>query len=79
MPPQEAAGRLLQLTSWNPPKAPLRGRRRGILTLGSDNLKGTLIVLTPERFTVCIPEHVALARRVRELLAGAGLMPSMTR
>ncbi|WP_244237074.1 Imm52 family immunity protein [Corallococcus llansteffanensis] len=42
-------------------------------------MKGTLIVLTPERFTVCIPEHVALARRVRELLAGAGLMPSMTR
>ncbi|WP_347402695.1 Imm52 family immunity protein [Corallococcus sp. NCSPR001] len=36
--------------------------------------KGTLIILTPERFTVANPEHVALARRVRELLARAGLM-----
>jgi hypothetical protein len=36
--------------------------------------KGTLIVLTHERFTVANPEHVALARRVRELLARAGLM-----
>jgi hypothetical protein len=36
--------------------------------------KGTLIVLVPERFTVANPEHVALARRVRELLARAGLM-----
>ncbi|NVJ21733.1 immunity 52 family protein [Myxococcus sp. AM011] len=35
---------------------------------------GTLIVLTPERFTVANPEHMALARRVRELLARAGLM-----
>ncbi|WP_371745526.1 immunity 52 family protein [Myxococcus sp. CA033] len=36
--------------------------------------KGTLIVLTPERFTVANPEHVALSRRVRELLARAGLV-----
>lgn len=36
--------------------------------------QGTLIILTPERFTVANPEHVALARRVRELLAQAGLM-----
>ncbi|WP_375754797.1 immunity 52 family protein [Corallococcus exercitus] len=38
--------------------------------------RGTLIILTPERFTVANPEHVALARRVRELLARAGLMQS---
>ncbi|MBN8229994.1 immunity 52 family protein [Corallococcus macrosporus] len=36
--------------------------------------QGTLIILTPERFTVSNPEHIALARRVRELLARAGLM-----
>nr|WP_244219764.1 immunity 52 family protein [Corallococcus interemptor] len=36
--------------------------------------KGTLIVLTPERFTVSNPDHVALARRVRELLTRAGLI-----
>ncbi|RYZ42561.1 MAG: hypothetical protein EOO71_07200 [Myxococcaceae bacterium] len=36
--------------------------------------RGTLIILTPERFTVANPEHIALARRVRELLSGAGLM-----
>ncbi|ATB45655.1 hypothetical protein MYMAC_001240 [Corallococcus macrosporus DSM 14697] len=36
--------------------------------------KGTLIVLTPERFTVGNPEHVALAERVRELLDRAGLL-----
>jgi len=36
--------------------------------------RGTLIILTLERFTVANPEHVALARRVRELLARAGLM-----
>jgi hypothetical protein len=35
--------------------------------------KGTLIVLTPERFTASNPEHVALAERVRELLDRAGL------
>lgn len=38
--------------------------------------RGTLIVLTPERFTVANPEHVALAKRVREFLARAGLMQS---
>lgn len=36
--------------------------------------KGTLIILTPERFTAANPEHISLARRVRELLAQAGLM-----
>lgn len=36
--------------------------------------RGTLIILTPERFTVANPEHVALAKRVRELLEQAGLM-----
>jgi hypothetical protein len=36
--------------------------------------RGTLIILTPERFTMANPEHVALARRVRELLARAGLL-----
>ncbi|NRD55889.1 immunity 52 family protein [Corallococcus exiguus] len=36
--------------------------------------KGTLILLTPERFTVANPEHVALANRVRELLTRAGLI-----
>ncbi|MDY7233153.1 immunity 52 family protein [Hyalangium sp. s54d21] len=36
--------------------------------------KGTLILLTPDRFTVHNPEHVALAERVRELLDRAGLL-----
>jgi hypothetical protein len=36
--------------------------------------KGTLILLTPERFTSTNPEHVALAERVRELLDRAGLL-----
>ncbi|WP_044195042.1 Imm52 family immunity protein [Hyalangium minutum] len=36
--------------------------------------KGTLVILTPERFTVSNPEHVALAARVHELLARAGLL-----
>jgi hypothetical protein len=40
--------------------------------------RGTLIILTPERFTVAKPEHVALARRVRELLSRAGLMQPVT-
>lgn len=35
---------------------------------------GTLIILTPERFTASNPEHVALAERVRELLERAGLL-----
>jgi hypothetical protein len=36
--------------------------------------KGTLILLTPERFTASNPEHVALARRVREFLEPTGLL-----
>ncbi len=36
--------------------------------------RGTLVVLTPERFTVSNPEHVALAARVHELLDRAGLL-----
>ncbi|RKH52606.1 immunity 52 family protein [Corallococcus llansteffanensis] len=40
--------------------------------------KGSLIILTPERFTAANPEHIALARRVRELLARAGLMQPAT-
>ena len=36
--------------------------------------KGTLIILTPERFTASNPEHVALAERVRELLGRAELL-----
>ncbi|QRN99256.1 immunity 52 family protein [Archangium violaceum] len=39
--------------------------------------KGTLIVLTPERFTASNPEHVALAERVRELLDRAGLLDAL--
>ena len=38
--------------------------------------KGTLIILTSERFTAANPEHIVLARQVRELLAQAGLMQS---
>ncbi|CAM3167317.1 immunity 52 family protein [Corallococcus soli] len=36
--------------------------------------RGTLIILTPERFTVAAPQHLALARDVRGLLASAGLL-----
>jgi hypothetical protein len=36
--------------------------------------KGTLVILTPERFTASNPEHVALAARVYELLDRAGLL-----
>ncbi|HEX8706340.1 MAG TPA: immunity 52 family protein [Myxococcaceae bacterium] len=35
---------------------------------------GTLIILTPERFTASNPEHLALAERVRERLDRAGLL-----
>jgi hypothetical protein len=35
---------------------------------------GALVVLTPERFTASNPEHIALGRRVRELLDRAGLL-----
>ncbi|HYH94734.1 Imm52 family immunity protein [Hyalangium sp.] len=36
--------------------------------------KGSLVILTPERFTASNPEHVALAARVHETLSQAGLM-----
>lgn len=36
--------------------------------------KGTLIILTPERFTASNPAHVALAETVRERLDRAGLL-----
>ncbi|QSQ23320.1 immunity 52 family protein [Pyxidicoccus parkwayensis] len=36
--------------------------------------KGTLVILTPERFTASNPEHVALAARVQKLLDRAGLL-----
>ncbi|HZI05717.1 MAG TPA: immunity 52 family protein [Archangium sp.] len=36
--------------------------------------KGTLVILTPERFTASNPAHVALARDVSERLAQAGLL-----
>ena len=36
--------------------------------------KGTLVILTPERFTASNPAHVALARDVSERLAQAGLI-----
>jgi immunity protein 52 of polymorphic toxin system len=36
--------------------------------------KGTLVILTPERFTVSNPEHIALAARVHRLLDAVGLL-----
>jgi hypothetical protein len=36
--------------------------------------KGTLVVLTPERFTAANPEHVTLAAQVHEILGRAGLL-----
>lgn len=36
--------------------------------------KGSLVILTPERFTASNPEHVALAARVHEVLSKAGLL-----
>jgi hypothetical protein len=39
---------------------------------------GMLVVLTPERFTASNPEHMALGRRVRELLSRAGLLRAAT-
>jgi hypothetical protein len=35
---------------------------------------GTLVILTPERFTAANPEHLELAERVRELLEREGLL-----
>ncbi|XXF77562.1 immunity 52 family protein [Myxococcaceae bacterium GXIMD 01537] len=40
---------------------------------------GTLITLSPERLESTNPEHVALALRVQELLAGAGLLGPVRR
>ncbi|XHF09024.1 immunity 52 family protein [Archangium gephyra] len=37
--------------------------------------KGSLIILTPERFSLANPEHADLAGRVRERLEKAGLLP----
>lgn len=36
--------------------------------------RGTLVILTPERFTAANPEHIALAARVHALLSEAGLL-----
>jgi hypothetical protein len=36
--------------------------------------KGTLIILTPERFTAFDPKHGAMAARVHELLDRVGLL-----
>jgi hypothetical protein len=36
--------------------------------------KGTLVILTPERFTASNPEHVSLAARAHDLLGRAGLL-----
>ncbi|QAT85388.1 hypothetical protein EJ065_3827 [Corallococcus coralloides] len=36
--------------------------------------QGTLVILTPERFTLTRPEHVALAEEVRDQLQRAGLL-----
>jgi len=36
--------------------------------------KGTLVIITPERFTASSPAHVALAARVHDLLDRAGLL-----
>lgn len=36
--------------------------------------QGTLVILTPERFTVANPEHVELAAQVHEVLERAGLL-----
>nr|WP_244237335.1 immunity 52 family protein [Corallococcus llansteffanensis] len=40
--------------------------------------RGALIVLAPERLTARNPEHVERGKRVRELLARAGLMQPVT-
>jgi Immunity protein 52 len=39
--------------------------------------QGTLIILTPERFSLENPAHVSLAERVRERLEKAGLFPPL--
>jgi hypothetical protein len=40
--------------------------------------KGTLLILTPERFTASNPDHVALASLVRETLSQAGLLKPLS-
>lgn len=40
--------------------------------------KGSLVVLTPERFTASNPEHVALASRVQETLSQSGLLKPLS-
>jgi hypothetical protein len=40
--------------------------------------KGSLLILTPERFTASNPEHVALASRIREAFSQAGLLRRFT-
>lgn len=36
--------------------------------------RGTLVILTPERFTASNPEHLSLSARVHEILHAAGLL-----
>ncbi|MCY1044404.1 Imm52 family immunity protein [Corallococcus sp. bb12-1] len=40
--------------------------------------QGTLIILTPERFTASNPDHLTLAGQVQELLGDAGLLKPVT-
>jgi hypothetical protein len=40
--------------------------------------RGSLVILTPERFTASNPEHVALAARVHEVLSHAGLLKPLS-
>ncbi|QSQ23047.1 immunity 52 family protein [Pyxidicoccus parkwayensis] len=40
--------------------------------------KGTLLILTPERFTASNPQHVALAAHVQELLVQSGLLKPLS-
>jgi hypothetical protein len=40
--------------------------------------KGSLLILTPERFTASNPEHVALAAHVRDELSKAGLLEPLS-
>jgi len=41
--------------------------------------KGTLVILTPERFSIANPEHLAHAARVQELLKRAGLLKRISK
>lgn len=40
--------------------------------------RGSLVILTPERFTASNPEHVALAAHVHEVLSHAGLLKPLS-